>query len=117
MSIIQRGAVYTSLTLILIMSACASDAQLTQKAEPVVSAGAPTKIVDLSTSSDDQKVELLIKADNPIQYTVYKLDDPMRLIIDMSQVDMSGYQSAIPVNHRLVNSVIPIYFKESNDSR
>jgi len=116
-SIIQRGAVYTSLTLMLIMSACASDAQLTQKAEPGASAEAPTKIVDLSTSSDDQKVELLIKADNPIQYTVYKLDDPLRLIIDMSQVDMSGYQSAIPVNHRLVNSVIPIYFKESNDSR
>ncbi len=115
MSIIQRGAVYTSLTLMLIMSACASDAQLTQKAEPV--AGAPAKIVDLSTSSDDQKVEILIKADNPIQYTVYKLDDPLRLIIDMSQVDMSGYQSAIPVRNRLVNSVIPIYFKESNDSR
>jgi len=116
-SIIRRGAVYTLLTLMSIMAACASGEQLAQKAESVSGENAPAKILELSTSSDDRKVELLIKADNPIQYTVYKLEDPKRLIVDMSQVDMSGHESVIAVNHRLVSSVKPIYFNESNDSR
>jgi len=78
---------------------------------------ATVNILDISTTQGDQAVDLTIKADGPIEYTVFKMSEPMRLIVDMSKVDMSNFQSTIPVDNDPVMTLRPLYFPQSNDSR
>jgi type IV pilus assembly protein PilQ len=90
---------------------------LTKSTEVKPAGGGATAIRDLSAYGNGDKVEVALDADGPIQSTVYKLMDPPRLIVDMTGVDMSLYQSQIPVNHELVKSIRPYYFAKTNDSR
>lgn len=98
-------------------AACAGGKALTKSTEATPGGGASTAIRDLSAYGNGDKVEVSMEGDGPIQSVVFKLMDPPRLIVDLTGVDMSLYQSQIPVNHELVKSIRPYYFAKSNDSR
>jgi type IV pilus assembly protein PilQ len=90
---------------------------MTKSTEATPTGGGLTTIRDLSAYGNGDKIEVSLDADGPIRNSVFKLMDPPRLIVDMTGVDMSLYQSQIPVNHELVKSIRPYYFAKSNDSR
>lgn len=98
-------------------AACAGGKALTKSTEAKPGGGGSTAIRDLSAYGNGDKVEVSLEGDGPIQSVVFKLMDPPRLIVDLTGVDMSLYQSQIPVNHELVKSIRPYYFSKSNDSR
>lgn len=98
-------------------AACAGGKALTKSTEANPAGGGSTAIRDLSAYGNGDKVEVALEADGPIHGVVFKLMDPPRLIVDMIGVDMSLYQSQIPVNHELVKSIRPYYFAKTNDSR
>lgn len=98
-------------------AACAGGKAMTKSTEATPAGGGLTTIRDLSAYGNGDKIEVSLDADGPIRSAVFKLMDPPRLIVDMTGVDMSLYQSQIPVNHELVKSIRPYYFAKSNDSR
>lgn len=98
-------------------AACAGGKALTKSTEEKPAGGGSTAIRDLSAYGNGDKVEVALEADGPIRSEAFKLMDPPRLIVDMTGVDMSLYQSQIPVNHELVKSIRPYHFAKTNDSR
>ncbi|MBI4666137.1 MAG: type IV pilus secretin PilQ [Nitrospinae bacterium] len=108
---------YIFLALPLAVAACASEKALTKSTESQTAVAGSTSVKDLSTTGAEDRVEVRLEADGPITHTAFKLADPPRLIVDMSNVDMSMFQATVPVNHELVKNVKPYYFAKSNDSR
>ena len=107
------------LFLMLAMTSCATDGAMSAGGEGANEAqdGALASISDVKAEIEGDVVNLVIEADGPISYTVFPLKDPQRLIVDMSQVDMSEFTSEIEVNGGPVNVIKPSYFADSNDSR
>ena len=107
------------LFLTLAITSCATDGAMSAGGEGANEAqdGALASISDVRAEIEGDVVNVVIEADSPISYTVFPLKDPQRLIIDMSQVDMSKFDSEIEVNGGPVSIIKPSYFADSNDSR
>jgi type IV pilus assembly protein PilQ len=95
----------------------ATEAGTAPAADATTEAPASTVVTRLSAEAGDESVVVTLEASGPISYTAFELDDPKRIIIDMTGVDLSDYVSTIPVDHALAAAVRPYYFAASNDSR
>ena len=62
-------------------------------------------------------VQLTIETTDPLQYTAFKLNDPSRLIIDLSNVGLGDIKSPIKVERGVVGAVALHYFEQSNTTR
>jgi len=62
-------------------------------------------------------VQLTIETTDPLQYTAFKLNDPSRLIIDLSNVGLGDIKSPIKVEKGAVGAVTLHYFEQSNTAR
>jgi type IV pilus assembly protein PilQ len=100
----------------LAMAGCASPGPAAKERNAAEPAG-PVNILDFKASGDGEKVNLVVSADGQIQFTVFKMADPARLIIDMTKANLSGHTDPVKVNLGPVTSVKPLYFAASNDSR
>lgn len=64
-----------------------------------------------STGSEDAVVN--IEASQPIQYTAFKLLNPLRLVLDFPNMQKGGLSEKIQVNKGLVDSIRPLHFEEA----
>ena len=71
------------------------------------------EIVSLNTKEDGQSSIVSIESTRPVQYTAFKLLNPLRLILDFPKMDQGNLTSRIQVNKGVVNSIRPIHFKEA----
>ena len=71
------------------------------------------EIVSLNTKEDGQSSIVSIESTRPVQYTAFKLLNPLRLILDFPKMDQGNLTSRIQVNKGIVNSIRPIHFKEA----
>src|SRR3972149_573668 len=62
-------------------------------------------------------VQLTIETTNPLPYTAFKLNDPSRLIIDLSNVGLGDIKNPIKVERGVVGAVALHYFEQSNTTR
>ncbi len=113
----RSNALAICLSFVLVACASSITAQKPEETTTTDQQVATALVTDLSTASEDGGVTITVEADAAIPYTVFQLKDPMRLIVDMSGVDLSGYQTLIPVNVDPVDVVRPYFFPESSDSR
>lgn len=111
------GTITLILMLSIGMTSCATNVISRDGANVDRDSGSIAKVSDVQVVTDGDVMRLSIKADGPISYTVFKLKDPMRLIVDMSQIDLSQFTSDIPVDSGPVSVIRPYYFADSNDSR
>ncbi len=119
MKTFNNRACVAILSLSLFIS-CAGGAQQVAKEPGGASASEDREsasIKDLSVESKDRVVEVIIDADAPIQYTAFKMSSPLRLIVDMTHVDISAFKAEMHVNREPVDSIQPFYFEKTNDSR
>jgi type IV pilus assembly protein PilQ len=58
---------------------------------------------------------VMIGTTGPIRYTVFKLTEPSRLIVDMPGVDLSKVASSIDVNNEYLNAISAISYGEEQD--
>ncbi|MBI3814647.1 MAG: type IV pilus secretin PilQ [Nitrospinae bacterium] len=63
------------------------------------------------------KVNLNIEATDPLQYTAFKLNDPLRFVIDLSNMDTGDVKGPIQVEKGAVGTITLHYFQQSNTSR
>lgn len=78
----------------------------------------PSFITSLTSEILDDRYRVYVKATRPIQYTAFKLTDPLRLILDIPDMQLNQEaRKPIMLNKGAVNSISSQYFKESNISR
>ena len=71
------------------------------------------EIVFLNTEEDGQSSIVTIETSQSVQYTAFKLLNPIRLVLDFPKMNQGKLTSRIQVDKGLVNSIRPIHFKES----
>ena len=71
------------------------------------------EIVFVNTEEDGQSSIVTIETSQSVQYTAFKLLNPLRLVLDFPKMNQGKLTSRIQVDKGLVNSIRPIHFKES----
>ncbi|MBT7178753.1 MAG: type IV pilus secretin PilQ [Nitrospina sp.] len=71
------------------------------------------EIVFLNTTEEGQGSIVSIESTRPVQYTAFKLLNPLRLILDFPKMDQGNLTSRIQVDKGIVNSIRPIHFEEA----
>jgi len=83
----------------------------------VVSAQAsksPASIVALNTDSmGSENAVVTIESSQPVQYTAFKLLNPLRLVLDFPNMQKGNLSGKIQVNKGLVDSIRPLHFEEA----
>jgi len=70
--------------------------------------GTQVTINNIESRDMDGKTEIVIEGVDPIlQYTSFQLTDPLRLVIDISDADISKFSSKIEVNRGAVIDIVP----------
>ena len=69
------------------------------------------EIVFLNTTEEGQSSIISIESTQPVQYTAFKLLNPLRLILDFPKMDKGNLTSRIQVDTGIVNSIRPIHFE------
>ena len=71
-------------------------------------------ILALNTDSvGDKDAVVTIEASQPIQYTAYKLLNPLRLVLDFQNMQKGDLSGKIQVKKGLVNSIRALQFEET----
>jgi type IV pilus assembly protein PilQ len=70
------------------------------------------EIIVVNTSVNGSNSIVSIESNQPVQYTAFKLSDPLRLILDFQKMDQGNLTRLIQVDKEIVNSIRPIHFKE-----
>ena len=71
------------------------------------------EIFFLNTKEDEHNSIVSIESTRPVQYTAFKLLNPLRLVLDFPKMDQGNLTSRIQVDKGVVNSIRPIHFKEA----
>ncbi len=71
------------------------------------------EITGVSVSENTSGVVVQIQSTIPIQYTIFKLANPDRLIMDIPRVDKAKLETVIEVNKGPISQIRPLYFDES----
>ena len=71
------------------------------------------EIVFINTVEEGQGAIVSIESTQAVQYTAFKLLNPLRLVLDFSKMDKGNLTSRIQVDKGIVNSIRPIHFEEA----
>jgi type IV pilus assembly protein PilQ len=73
----------------------------------------PASIVALNTdSTGTENTVVTIESSQPIQYTAFKLLNPLRLVLDFPNTQKGNLSGKMQVNKGLVDSIRPLHFEE-----
>ena len=70
------------------------------------------EIIVVNTNVDGANSIVSIESNKPIQYTAFKLLDPLRLILDFQKMNQGNLIHLIQVDKEVINSIRPVHFKE-----
>ena len=76
-------------------------------------AGSLSKIVDLQTALQDSEVSIKLRSNQGLEYTAFKLVDPLRLVLDFANMEQGELSGVMEVNQGVVNIIRPLYFEEA----
>jgi type IV pilus assembly protein PilQ len=71
------------------------------------------EIVLLDTVEEEQSSIVSIESTQPVQYTAFKLTNPLRLVIDFPKMNQGNLTHRIQIDKGIINSIHPIHFKEA----
>ncbi len=69
------------------------------------------EIIFLDTKEEGQGSIVSIESSQPVQYTAFKLLNPLRLVLDFPKMEQGNLTHSIQVNKGVVNSIRPIPFE------
>ncbi len=75
------------------------------------------QITEVTAEKDGDEVSIKIRTTRSIDYTAFKLTEPLRLILDFPKMGPSALSDDIPVNEGVVNNIHPLYFEDANVQR
>ncbi len=74
--------------------------------------GTLARVTSVTGEELPDRVRLNIEGTTSLAYTVFRLSEPLRLIVDLADTDVTGLGDQIPVDLGNVSSVSPIQFDE-----
>ena len=75
------------------------------------------QITEVTAEQDGDEVSIKIRTTRSIDYTAFKLTEPLRLILDFQKMGPSSLSDDIAVNEGVVNNIHPLYFEDANVQR
>lgn len=87
--------------------ACSPRVQQIKDADFAITSAVP-KLTNIEVIDSLNNTQILLTADEAMQYTSFKLTDPPRLIIDLSNVSRGGFKEPVTVNKGPVQTIYPI---------
>lgn len=82
-------------------------------------AGAPSwaqqplnRLASVQVEEGDDTSRIVVKGDQAPTFTVFKLSDPVRLFVDISNADLSAIQSPIAVNNGVIGEITTLQFSD-----
>jgi type IV pilus assembly protein PilQ len=74
----------------------------------------PASIVALNTNSTGiENAVVTIESSQPVQYTAFKLLNPLRLVLDFPNMQKGDLTGKMQVNKGLIDSIRPLHFEEA----
>src|SRR3990172_11449772 len=118
----------TSYYFLVVASGCAKKKEEVKKSDipsstQVVQVKTETKeeekgsIINIQTEVLPEATQLTVEADNLLQYTAFKLQDPLRLILELSNIDPGTIKGPIEVEKGVIGTINLYYFPQNNTSR
>ena len=86
---------------------------MAQAASGDAPAGTLSKIVDLQTAQEENEVSIKLRSSQALEYTAFKLVDPLRLVLDFPNMEQGELSGVLEVNQGVVNTIRPLYFEEA----
>ena len=93
----------------LVASGCAAPKSQMRSS---VEEAALTSVTSVTAEELPDRVRLNIEGTTPLAYTVFRLSEPLRLIVDLADTDVTGLGDQITVDMGNVSTVNPIQFDE-----
>jgi len=90
-----------------------AERMLMAQASGDAAAGTLSKIVDLQTAKEDNEVSIKLRSSQALEYTAFKLVDPLRLVLDFPNMEKGDLSGVMEVNQGVVNTIRPLYFEEA----
>lgn len=79
--------------------------------------GAPastlSQIIDLQTALENGEVSIKLRSSQGLEYTAFKLVDPLRLVLDFPNMSKGDLTGVMEVNQGVVSTIRPLYFEEA----
>ena len=94
-----------------------AERMLVAQASGDAKAGTLSKIIDLQTAEEDNEVSIKLRSSQALEYTAFKLVDPLRLVLDFPNMEKSDLSGVMEVNQGVVNTIRPLYFEEAKVMR
>jgi len=94
-----------------------AERMLMAQASGEAKAGTLSKIIDLQTAKEDNEVSIKLRSSQALEYTAFKLVDPLRLVLDFPNMEKSDLSGVMEVNEGVVNTIRPLYFEEAKVMR
>ncbi|MBT5869957.1 MAG: type IV pilus secretin PilQ [Nitrospinaceae bacterium] len=71
------------------------------------------EVVFLNTQEEGQNSIISLESTQSVQYTAFKLQNPLRLVLDLPKMNQGKLTSRVQVGKGIVRSILPIHFKEA----
>lgn len=88
-------------------------AQASEKTAPASGKAKLLEVLGLKTAETGNGVSVTLEATDNIQYTVFKLANPSRLILDLPQMRPGILKDSVSVNQGVVGAIRSMYFEEA----
>ena len=93
--------------------ACSSRVQQIKDAEFAKTSASP-KLTNIEVIDSPNNTQVFLTSEDVLQYTSFKLSDPPRLIIDLSDVSRGGFKEPILVNKGPIRAIYPVEADDPN---
>src|SRR4030067_1061750 len=93
--------------------ACSPRVQQIKDAEFARVSSGP-KLTNIEVTDSPSSTQILLTSEDALQYTSFKLSDPPRLIIDLSDVSGGEFKEPILVNKGLIRTIYPVEADDPN---
>ncbi len=112
-SVSGKKAVAKKMIMISPAKGTKAERMLMAQASGDAKAGTLSKIVDLQTAKEDNEVSIKLRSSQALEYTAFKLVDPLRLVLDFPNMGKSELSGVMEVNQGVVSIIRPLYFEEA----
>ncbi len=108
----KRSMVRTFLAMLAAAALVAGCAAPAQQAKSPVEAAAAAKVSAVSGSDLPDRVRVKIEGNAPLAFTVFRLSEPLRIVVDLADADVKDLAKEIPVSLGNVGTIRPVQFEE-----
>lgn len=111
----QFGKPYRVFVRVFLLSLSIGLLAVTPKSIAASTADAAVSVITaISTEASADTERVVVQATDQLQYTAFKLQEPQRLVIDISRASLGDVTQPIPIHGEVVERIEPIVFADED---